>query len=204
MRVRKGCALGLSLLLLCLVAAGAFAVVSVLPVFRAPSIAIEDLVIDASLFPHGWYSPFDPEPIPEREYGERESLYIGFTHEGLQPYTLGASHTVYRYRNEIDAAILYTLDFSRKRFANHYMRTPWAAPEAWSYESAVADRFRFACGELDSEPPEWVCQSVAQYDEYISVFSGKLSGEYMSLEQMESILIGIDDRMALYLAKDTH
>jgi hypothetical protein len=202
MRLRKGCAAGFGLLALsCVTVAAAFTVLSVLPVTRAASIASEDLLIDASIFTQGWYSPFHPEPIPKREYGERESLYVGFAHEGLQPYTLGANHTVYRYRNELDAAILYSLEFSGKRFANHYMITPWAVPEGWSYESAVADRSRFACGELDAVPPKWVCEAVAQYDGHISVFTSELSEEYMTLEQIESILLGIDERMALHLGK---
>jgi hypothetical protein len=186
------------------VVTSALTVLTVWPVTRARPVATEDLLIDVSTFPRGWYNPFDAEPIPEREYGEQESLYVGFAHEGLPPYTVGASHTVYRYRNELDAAILYTLEFSEKRFANHYMITPWAVPEGWSHESTVAQRFKFACGEVDSVPPESVCEGVAQYDEYISVFTAELSGQYMTLEQMRSILVAIDERMVLYLREDAH
>lgn len=172
------------------------------PLSRAPAVNTQQLLIDASAFPPGWYRAFDAGPIPKREYGERESLYVGFAHEGLQPYTLGASHTLYRYRNELDAAIVYTLLFSGKGFPDHIMITGWVIPEEWLYQSAVADRFRFACGELDSVAPKWTCKAVAQYDEYISVFSTELSPDYMTHEDLERILVTIDERMGLHLGKE--
>jgi hypothetical protein len=179
-----------------------FTVLRMWPLSRVPVVDTHELLTDASVFGLGWYRAFDAEPVPKREYGERESLYVGFAHEGLQPYTLGASHTVYRYRNELDCAILYTLEFSGKAFPDHIMMRGWGMPEEWSYQSAVADRFRFACGELDSVAPKWTCKAVAQYDEYISVFSTELSPDYMTLEDVERILVAIDERMALHLGKN--
>jgi hypothetical protein len=203
MRTKRGCALCFGLpLLTCLVVTSALTVLRVWPVNRARPVATEDLLIDLSVFPRGWYDPFDPEPIPEREYGEQDSLYVGFAHEGLPPYTVGASHTVYRYRNELDAAILFTLEFSGKGFANHYMITPWAVPEGWSYTSTVAQRFTFACGEVDFVVPKPTCKAIAQYDEYISVFRSELSPDYMTLPQAQAVLAAIDERMSLRLGKD--
>ena len=200
---RKACALAFGLLLCsCCGLATAFTVLRAWPVTRPETVDTERLLIDASAFPLGWYRAFDAEPIPKREYRERQSLSVGFAHEGLQPYTLGASHTVYRYRNELDSAILYTLEFSGKGFPDHIMIAGWVIPEEWSYQSAVADRFRFACGEVDSVPAKWTCKAVAQYDEYISVFRTELSPDYMTHEDLERILVAIDERMALYLGKE--
>lgn len=203
MTAKKGCAYGFGLVLLaCGALASTATLLRVWPVTRAPAVDTRALLIDASAFPPGWYRAFEPEPIPKREYGERESLHVAFAHEGLEPYRASASHRVYRYRNELDCAILYTLEFSGKGFPNHIMTTPWDVPEEWSYRSPIADHFRFECGELDSVPPEWICETVAQYDEYVSVFGSRLSADYMTLEDLERILVAIDERMALHLGKD--
>jgi hypothetical protein len=200
---KKACAFAFGLLLCsCCALATGFTVLRMWPLSREPAVNTQQLLIDASAFPPGWYTAFDAEPIPKPEYGERESLHVGFGHEGLEPYRAGASHRVYRYRNELDAAIVYTLLFSGRGFPNHIMTTPWDVPEEWSYQSPIADHFRFECGELDSEPPEWICETVARYDEYVSVFGSELSPDYMTLEDVERILVAIDERMALHLGKD--
>ena len=200
MTPKKGCAYAFGLVLLtCGALATTVTLLRVWPVSRAPAVDTRALLIDASAFPLGWYACFDAERVPEREYGERESLHVGFAHAGLEPYTVGASHTVYRYRNELDATILYTLEFSGRGFPKWNMITPWTVPEEWSYHSTAADRFTFACGEFDFLGPKWTCKTVAQYDEYISVFRSELSPDYMTLEQLERVLVAIDDRMSLYL-----
>lgn len=203
MTAKKASALAFGLLVCsCCGLATAFTLLRMWPVTRPETVDTERLLIDASALPPGWYRCVDAEPIPKREYGERESLYVGFAHEGLEAYTAGASQRVYRYRNELDAAIVYTLLFSGKGFPNHIMTTPWDVPEEWSYQSPIADHFRFECGELDSVPPEWICETIARYDEYVSVFTSELSPDYMTLEDLERILVAIDDRMAVYLGKE--
>jgi len=158
-----------------------------------------DLMIDASVFPQSWELWHGPDPIPEQERRERESLYVVFRYEGLEPGIVGARHAVFRYRNEADAAT----SFSRHGFLNRHVITPWAVPDEWSYESPFADRFKFACAEIDILGSYWRCEAVGQHDEFISVFYTVLSPEYMTLEDVERILVAIDERMAFYLGKDT-
>ena len=116
---------------------------------------------------------------------------------------MGAYHDVFRYRNEVDAAIVFHGDFAGREFPEWDMITPWAEPEEWSYESPVADRFKFGCGEMDILGRFWRCKAVAQYDEYISVFGTDLSLDYMTLADLQRILVALDERMALYLGEDT-
>ena len=193
------------LLFACMVLATLCTVVSVWPKTRTRPVDMHDLMVDVSVFPQGWYVFFGPVTIPERaRRGERESLYVVFYPEGFESGIDGAHHEVYRYRNETDAAIAFYSDFLGNEFPNlrDAMITPWAVPEEWSYESSTADRFKFACAELDILRRFRDCTAVAQYEEYISVFSTDVSPEYMTLEDLGGILKAIDERMALYLAED--
>lgn len=203
MGVKKGCALGCvglvfawgALMTLCT----RDTLVRWWPKTRTPPLDMYNLMIDVSVFPQGWYPHLDPDPIPKRERGERESLYAVFRYEGLRPGVVGAYHRVYRYRNEVDAAAVYPADFAGREFPEWDMITPWAEPEEWSYESPVADRFKFSCGEMDILGRFWRCKAVAQYDEFISVFGTDLSPNHMTLEQLELVLVAIDAQMALHV-----
>jgi hypothetical protein len=203
MTAKKACALA-SAVLVC----ACVAVTAVGPgTRRTGSVDMYDLMIDASVFPQHWHVCVGPTPPPEHiwsERGEIEFLYVGFCPEGFEQGIGGAQHAVFRYGPGLDVAIAYYLDFSRREFSNRYTTTPYAIPEEWSYQSAVADRFKFACAEIEpfgSARRVRTCTALAQYDEYISVFGAHMS--HMALEDLERILIAIDERMALYLGKDT-
>lgn len=209
MAVVKKPALGcVGLLILACVVLLSLCTVSVWPKARTQPVDMYDLMLDVGAFPQGWDMCIGPAPPPEHvesERGEREFLYVGFCPEGFEQGIDGAEHDVFRYRNELDAAIALYSDFSRHEFSNRYTRTPWRVPGEWAYESQAADRFKFACGEL--EPFDlgrllWKCRAVSQYDEYISVFSTTLSPEYMTFGDLERILAAIDERMAFYLGDE--
>jgi len=169
---------------------------------ESPPVDTYDLIMDVSAFPDGWEVWHGPAPIPERERGERESLYVAFHYKGLDPTMVGAHHKVYRYRDEGKAAWMYSA-FSEEEFLPWHTTTPWAIPDGWSYESRVADYFKFACVEEVFVTPYWTCTALSQYGQYISVFATDLSPEYMTLEDIERILLALDERMAFYLKIDT-
>jgi hypothetical protein len=164
---------------------------------RTQPVDIYDLLVDVSAFPQGWYIESGPSHPPQGKYlrGETESLFLQFI--GLEG---DAMHIVCRYDNDLQATISFHVDDEfAKREA---VVTPWAIPQGWSYESQVADRFKFACAELVILSRFRNCTAVAQYDEYISIFSTHMSSEYMTLEDLQNILKAIDENMALYLAED--
>ncbi len=173
---------------------------------RTQPVDMYDLMIDASVFPEKWDVCIGPVPPPEHigsERGEIEFLYVGFCPEGFEQGIGGAEHDVFRYGRGLDVAIAYYVDFSRREFSNRYTMTPYAIPQEWSYRSPVAQRFKFACAEVEpfgADGAVLSCTALAQYDEYISVFGANMS--HMTLEDTERILVAIDERMALYLAKD--
>ncbi len=174
---------------------------------RTPPLDMYDLMIDVSVFPQQWELGIGPVPPPEHIGSERGEMYflsVIFCPEGSQHCSDGAQHAVFRYINEPAAARAFDSDFAERDFSNRYMVTPWTVPDEWTYESPVADRFKFACGEIEpfaSVPRMRICTAVAQYEEYISEFTAKMA--HMTLEDLERILIAIDDRMAFYLKEDT-
>lgn len=196
----------LACLLLCVLFRTLRTVIGVYTARREP-VGLYDLVIDASVFPLEWYTCLGPVRPPERARGERlerDMLYAGFCPEGFDQGIGGAQHAVFEYGDELGAAVAFRWDFSRNEFSNRYTVSPWEAPEQWSYQSSVADRFKFACAEIepfDLGHVVWKCRAVSQYDEYVSYFSAQLS--HMTLEDLERIVLAIDERMALYLGKDT-
>lgn len=173
---------------------------------RSQPVDLYDLVIDASVFPLEWYTCLGPVRPPQRARGDRlehDMLFAGFCPKGFDQGIGGAQHAVFDYGNELIAAMAFRWDFSRHEFSNRSTVSSWAVPEHWSYRSSVADRFKFACAEVQpfgADRPVLSCTALAQYDEYISLFSAQLS--HMTLEDLERILIAIDERMALYLEKD--
>jgi hypothetical protein len=174
---------------------------------RTPPVDIYDLVVGISVFPEDWHVCVGPARPPERARGahdERDMLYVGYCPEGFEHGIGGAEHDVFRYANQLEAAASFDSEFSRSEFSNQHMVSSWAVPNQWSYESPIADRFKFGCGQLDwldaEGQPLWSCTAVGQYDEYVSVFGAHMS--HMTLEDMERILIAIDDKMALHLGED--
>ena len=161
---------------------------------------MRELMLDVSVFPPGWYTCVGPSRIPERERGESESWYMAFCPEGFD-VDIGAPHyELLGYRNKAEAG----RSIPRHGFLNRDLVTPWEVPRTWSYESPLADHFKFACADVNILGVIYRnCQAVAQYDEYISFLNGCVGPNSMTLGDLERILIDIDERMALYLEKDT-
>jgi hypothetical protein len=174
----------------------------VCPVRRAAPVEMYDLMLDLSVLPDGWKVCAGPGPIPKRERGETEALLVGFCPPDFEG--IGGTHQeIYRYGNELVAASVYNREFQAREFPKHNMIVPWAVPEEWSYQSPVADHFKFACGETGSPHQVTVCAAVARYDEYVSVLVTHPIPDNITLEQVEGLLIAIDERMEFYLRKDT-
>jgi hypothetical protein len=175
------------------------------PTARDDTPDILNLVLDdASTLPEGWELIIGPIRPPEGKYieGEREAASAHF--ERVEGHPI-ATHRVMRYPNALRAAEIY---FTTDEFARHRnVRTPWRQPADWSYESAGADRLRFACAEIELKGwRRYVrCTAVAQYGEYVSVFTAPMSPYFMKVKDFEPILRAIDERVLLHLGDpDSH
>jgi hypothetical protein len=175
---------------------------------RTEKIDMRSLMLDISPFPEEWERCIGPTQQPAHVHPERsasEFWFVGFCptdSERFEQGIDGATHAVFRYGDGLEATFVFYATFLRQDFSERYTISPWSVPAGWSYTSQVADRFRFACAEM--EPFELgrvvtKCRMATQYGEYVSSFSTTLEPDYMTLEELERVLVAIDERMALHL-----
>ena len=178
---------------------------------RSHAIDMRHLMVVVAPFPEDWERCVGPAQPPERarpECGESEFWYVGFCPRGFQGFQQGidgAEHDVFRYRGALEAAVSFYFTFPSREFSNRNTVSSWSVPDEWSYTSEVADRSRFACAEFEPFGRGRrlrTCRALSQYGRYISAFSTTLSPEYMTLEDVERILLAIDEKMAFYLGKE--
>jgi hypothetical protein len=167
---------------------------------------IEELLIGVSAFPADWRvaSPAAPEPHYDGAITtQREDIQIGF--KANSPALLVAGHRVYRFGASWKAAAAYSEQLPVQFNSNSVASlTPWESPEELPFESAVADQFHFACHVDAIGTPATVCLAMGQYQEYLVLFHTIMDTDYMTFADLERILVAVDERMALYLGKDTH
>ncbi len=160
----------------------------------APAFPIEQLLVDESLFAEGWYQ--QGEPI------SRDLVSLGVDRIGVTFISHGgvALHDVYRCGSAARSVREYPGRIE-SWFSLREGWGPWSVPAELAYQSLVADQSRFACYTHQSSGVQ-TCQAVGQYEEYLVRFHTDMSPDYMTFAHLERILVAIDERMALYLAKD--
>ena len=166
--------------------------------YPTPAFSIEKLLLDESVFPDGFRAirPFDPE-----ERIAAEQIARNFLTEKCHPLLVGAGQDVYRFYGGADSAAEAYPEQIAIWFSPN--RGDWSTPPELSYESVVADQYRFGC-YYDEDFYCKRCQAVAQYGEYIVLFSAHLDPDHpacLSFTDLERILAAIDERMPLYLGK---
>jgi hypothetical protein len=164
-----------------------------------PAFPTEDLLLDESAFPEGWRAntPFDPDHRIPAEQIRRHVLT-----SKCHPLVVGVGQEVYRFYGGASAAAeAYPEEVA---FWFHRNRGDWSVQPEFTYESPVADQFRFGCYiDKDFDCTHYV--ALGQYEQYMVVLDAKLdpdNPECLSYTDLEKILIAIDERMALYLGKD--
>jgi hypothetical protein len=156
------------------------------------------LAADISMFPEGWELGYGPAHPPQGKHlrDESEGVFIQFDGEGIPAV---ATHTVLKYDNSFQASIFF---FTNSEFAkSDAILSSWETPDGWSYRSIVANRFKFACAEMQVWDRFVSCKAVAQYDEYISIFQTPVSPRFMRMEDLHRLLKSIDERMGYFLKK---
>lgn len=160
------------------------------------SIDLDQLLNNTFVLPEGWVVQVGPfyTPFGKPIYYERESVIIQF--ENPAAPSIGAQ-LLLRYNNSLQA----TIDFFRiTRYSKEdYALTDWAIPTEWEYIPAAANRSRVVCAEVIIGGKYTSCEAVMQYDEYILIYSTSIGSDFMTLEQLEEVLMAIDERMLNYL-----
>ncbi|MDH5606782.1 MAG: hypothetical protein OEY93_07830 [Anaerolineae bacterium] len=165
-----------------------------------PGFKIEELLIDETAFPDGWYTsengPFTPSSAPLGGYRSIGRISLSYH----SPNSL-ASEEIHRFRNKQEA----TQEFDRQIpiwFPSGEYWTEWEVPGGLDYASIVADRFQVACARNGIIPGQGLeyCHMIGQYNEYLVRFSVRMNQD-ISYEDFEIILDAIDDNMKLFLEK---
>ena len=165
---------------------------------------IEDLLLDELAFPEAWEVGGDPYNPEDRLPAEQIALTL-FADASECPTSLITAHDVYRFYGGARCADMGYRTKTLAWFTTWEGYDSWSPPTELSYQSPVASRFRLDCctrqgGSLS------ICQAVGQYEEYVVRFHTSVDPghpECMSFVDLERILAAIDERMALYLGKDT-
>jgi hypothetical protein len=144
-----------------------------------------NLLVSLDDFPKGWQERGIPEPEPDKfelDWGE-ENIFVRFQPNDKQGF---ATHYIFKFRNK--AASNYGLfRIKQQGFLFPASRKP---PEGWKYRSLSADDWSFGCTD------EKVCTAIGRYDEFISVFITSIDPNYMTLDDLESVLETIDEKIS--------
>jgi hypothetical protein len=165
-----------------------------------PSINPSELLIDLSDMPADWYALSGNEPSDN--YGQEAGAEIWFNVNNPNVLHV-AAHRVYEYRNERRAEReferLLSDEFNSSSIAS---RTPWQTPAELPYSSLVADQYHFACHVSQINQVVTICEALGKYKNYLVIFHTHIVSEYMTYDDLESILLTIDDTMEDYLSSN--
>lgn len=159
---------------------------------------IEDLLVDATVFPDGWYEDIEgPGPDSSAPWGgirsvERTTLFF-------HSPTAGAEENIERYARFSIAKDEFTNRLNII-FRDHFELGTYSIPDELPYTSSVAEQYRFGCVTAPNYPfPFYGCQYLAQYGLYIVHFHIGWNLDVVSAGELEDILRAIDDKMAPYM-----
>jgi hypothetical protein len=76
---------------------------------------------------------------------------------------------------------------------------PWEIPEEIEFTSSVADELLLGCGVAHNV---YQCRMIAVYESYFIYFKADVSEGGITLQDVEKMLSGIDDRMEVCLGEE--
>ena len=165
-------------------------------------LVMEDLLIEQSCFPPGWYVVV-ANAVPSEKRERRAEDAIGIWLEPSSPDLTGAGYEVYRYKS-IPAARSAFDKWVKREFNSSSIGslTAWEVPSELPYRSSVADRSRLGC-HVSGITGTRICQFMGQYDEFMVIFYTGFGEQHMTYAALEHILQTIDERMTLYVKNGT-
>lgn len=155
----------------------------------SPPCPLENLMIDESLFPDGWYQPGPPRERSAPVRWGIEKLGVGFISQknGVALQDVHQGQTVSQTEKGY-------LELVTSWFDSRTDETDWYIPPEFNYESPIANQFRFGC-RIHKPSGVQSCQMVGQYGIYLTRFHTVMS-PIMTYNDLAHILQAIDDKMA--------
>lgn len=138
---------------------------------------------------------------PQIGFGDEDDSYVTFNIEGDE-HTI-ARHFVLHYPSASEASSgylkLFPSEFNDNSIA---IEASWETPPELSFTSTKAEQFRTACVTNLVTGPKQICKMMAQYENYIVIFSSHTSQNSMSLSEFNGVIQVIDDIMVKALQLD--
>lgn len=151
-----------------------------------------DLLIGEDDLPTYWQ--VDGTPVSPLGEGDEDDSYVVFIAANSDAM---AAQTIYRLPSRKTAESVYDTELPYLFRDESIVRdSPWQIPNQLSYFSPYTNRQHMACASYSSR---YICQHIAQYEEFVTVFSSYIDERVMSLEQFNSVVQQIDQRFAQFL-----
>jgi len=148
-----------------------------------------DLLIELSDMPVGWQVKDEPQFF--REIGTVEAATVSFV-SNANVTRNGSFFSAFNYGSTQEASRVFN-----KMFVPRVLGTP---PTEWISPVVSAQQAEMGCYDYEGREP-FVCQWTAQYEEFVVSFHTWLIPDYMSLSDLEKIVIAIDNKMKSYLGE---
>lgn len=159
-----------------------------------------DLVIPTELIPDGLeISPAGIKPMgPTIGFGDANDSHLSLK-TTTEKFNV-ANHFVLQYDN-YDKAQKGYIHESLSQFNDNSIAVngSWKRPDNWTFQSQLASMSRVACNINNIAGDNLVCKYMAQYEEFVVIFTSTISPEVMTIEQFEDVVEGIDEIMVTNL-----
>lgn len=163
-----------------------------------PDPTAEELLLPLSQLPATWEVSGSPRPMgPHIGFGDEDDYYISFKLKSSK-YII-SDHFVLSYpsvrKAEAGYLKLFPAQFNDYSIA---VNKPWETPAELSFTSTYANQFHMACTINNVAGEKQVCEVMAQYGKYISIFYAEIRTDTMSLSDFNSIARFLDEMMVQY------
>ncbi len=154
-----------------------------------------DLLIGEDDLPTYWQVDGTPvSAVAGLGEGDEDDSYVVFNAADSDAL---AAQTIYRTSSRKVAESIYDSELPILFRDESIVRdSPWQIPEQLSYVSPYTNRRHMACTNYSNLI---ICQYIAQYEEFVTVFSSYIDERVMSLEQFNGVVQQIDQRFAEFL-----
>ena len=182
---------------------GALCIVTVLAIEgcryeEAPSRSFlsSELLLQLDDLPAHWESQGPPERLDVAfGMGDEDDSVVGFSIDGVQSTAL---NYIYQEPTKTAAIRLYDKQVvALFRDQSIVRNVPWSVPSELSFNSPYTDRMHMECTVVAGSE---VCRAIAQYEEYVIVFSSAVGEDGMTISEFNEILEAIDQKFATVLA----
>jgi hypothetical protein len=159
-----------------------------------PPCPIEDLLLDESVFSEEFFRGLPSKDSAPIRFG-RDKIGVGF---GSRTQTGGMAQDVYLGLGIRETQKEFE-DWLKWEFSPREGWTEWYTPDAFDYQSSVADQYRFACYKHIASGVE-DCQAIGQYGPYLIRFQATMSS-ILTYQVVERASQAIDAQAAQCLGQ---